>query len=189
MKLSKTFVLFAAIIAVAFLFQGCPQPPSINLCEKSASCFDPPAEGDWLCDEDGASAKITLIEMDADPDAEPVPLPPMLAMRVKGTAPTPDTTYMLIVYIDPWPGYGLTCLGSVTSDEDGLIEFDTAYVGPDLVDAKIWLVPIADVTCPILEPSYVPGYMTGWDCDNLMFEVAVEDLVNYDSPLDDPPPE
>ena len=190
MKLSKLF--FVALIAVAFAFLGCTPPPSINLCEKSADCVTDPE--DWACDAEGAAAKITLIELDevvADPDAEP-PVeyaPPMLAMDVKGTAPTPGATYMLITYVpDDWPAYGLSCLSApITADATtGEIAAQGAYVGPDLVDAKIWLVPIGDVICPV--PGVSGGQMTGWDCDNLMFEVTADDLVNYDSPLDDPPP-
>ena len=178
MKLSKLF--FVALIAVAFAFLGCTPPPSINLCEKTTDCLANSA-GDWACEVDGATAKITLIEMDATDT-----MPAMLAMNVIGTAPAADTAYKLIYYPDPWPGLGLSCLGDFLSDADGNIAGNAAYVGPDITDAKIWLIPAADVTCS--DFTAVPpvlGQVNAWTCGTL-FEATADDLVTYPAP--DPVP-
>ncbi len=188
MKLSKFFVISVAMLAVGLIF-GCQPPPSINICQKTTDCNTPPAEGvEWVCDDGGATAKITLIELDADDTTTP-PTPPMLAMVLAGTAPTPALEYKLVIYTEPYPSMGITCLADVTSEADGTIEAEGAYIGNDLTDAKIFLVPAADVTCSnfMVSPPVI-GQMTAWSCDDNMFEATLaDDLVTYDSPLDDVP--
>jgi hypothetical protein len=76
----------------------------------------------------------------------------------------PRTNYTLIYYPDPWPGSGLICLGSGTTNKRGNIgirgkmdigtslpaSYDTNFnpVSPSgAVGAKIWLVLSDDVQC------------------------------------------
>ena len=99
----------------------------------------------------------------------------------------PEKEYTLIYYPDPWPGEGLICLGSATSNEEG----DVHIMGsPDTGDlpieedfnnprnenhddcitdstciegAKIWLVLSSDVDCEEQE-------MIGWNPTEYLFE-------------------
>ena len=91
----------------------------------------------------------------------------------------PCTDYTLIYYPDPWPGQGLICLGSGTTDAYGRIhicgpvdtgdlpkDFDANY--PD--GAKIWLVLSSDVDCTNQQ-------MIGWNPSEYLFE---NNLITFD---------
>ncbi|MBA7525029.1 hypothetical protein ES705_17176 [subsurface metagenome] len=89
-----------------------------------------------------------------------------------------DTEYTLIYYPDPWPGYGLICLGSGTVNEEGDIHIaeslDTGDLPADFDEnedeAKIWLVLSDDVDCGNAE-------MIGWNPTEYLFE---NDLITFD---------
>jgi len=97
-----------------------------------------------------------------------------------------ETDYTLIYYPDPWPGLGLMCLGTGTTDDDGDVTiegmvntgnlpapfdlnanpFTTTYKEIDkTTGAKIWLVLSKDVDCGA-------RMMTGWT-------ISEEGLVPY----------
>jgi hypothetical protein len=100
----------------------------------------------------------------------------------------PKKDYTLIYYPDPWPGSGLICLGSGTSNRAGNIaihgkvetgtslpaEWDGNYKPvPDsksgAVGAKIWLVLSGDVDCDGTPPNVKPS-MIGWTPAAYLFE-------------------
>lgn len=98
----------------------------------------------------------------------------------KGKGLTPNVDYTLIYYPDPWPGNGLVCLGSGTTEVDkkGKVKdlkikgaMDTGDLPYDFDDnyynsspgAKIWLVLSADVDCDAQA-------MTGWNPAEYLFE-------------------
>ncbi|MBN2315469.1 MAG: hypothetical protein JXM79_16185 [Sedimentisphaerales bacterium] len=96
-----------------------------------------------------------------------------------------NTDYTLIYYPDPWPGAGLICLGSGTSDSDGRLhisetpntgdlpkEFDGNYP----TRAKIWLVLTTDVDCANQQ-------MVGWQPERYLFEDDASN-VTYDDNQD-----
>ena len=134
------------IVFGVMIFFGCTVPlPTIDLCQKSV-CLDPPEEGEWPCDEEGAGAVLAYS-----------PEGPVFQFQVQGVVPQVGTDYTLIYYPDPWPGTGLLCLGTTTSDADtGEVALEgAAFIGQDLPiccdencpeGAKIWLVPSGQVT-------------------------------------------
>lgn len=82
----------------------------------------------------------------------------------------PDTDYTLIYYPDPWPGAGLICLGSKSSNSVGKLSMSgSTDTAGDLSDAKIWLVLSDDVDCGAQQ-------MIGWNPDDYLFEY---DLINF----------
>lgn len=83
---------------------------------------------------------------------------------------TPFENYTLIYYPDPWPGYGLICLGSDSACENGSVHIaekvDTGSlpIGDDTNEgAKIWLVLSSDVDCDSQQ-------MIGWNPESYLFE-------------------
>jgi hypothetical protein len=91
----------------------------------------------------------------------------------------PDTDYTLIYYPDPWPGAGLICLGTGTSDEFGDVHIKAAVDTGDLPaaddanpGAKIWLVLSSDVDC-----TEGMTRMIGWNPLGYLFEY---DLITFD---------
>ena len=100
---------------------------------------------------------------------------------------TPMEEYTLIYYPDPWPGNGLMCLGTGTTDDDGDVTIEGMVNTGDLpapfdvnanpltttyydgtTGAKIWLVLSSDVDCGA-------RMMTGWTTTT----VPEGDLVPY----------
>jgi hypothetical protein len=95
----------------------------------------------------------------------------------------PFTDYTLIYYPDPWPGTGLICLGSGTTDAYGRIHISETPNTGDLPKedddnypngAKIWLVLSSDVDCTNQE-------MIGWNPTEYLFE---DNLITYDDNQD-----
>jgi hypothetical protein len=97
----------------------------------------------------------------------------------------PSTDYTLIYYPDPWPGEGLICLGSGTTDSYGRLHIcETPNTG-DLpkedddnypTGAKIWLVLSSDVDC-----TSDPTKMIAWQPERYLFE---GNLVTYEDTKD-----
>jgi hypothetical protein len=103
----------------------------------------------------------------------------------------PETSYTLIYYPDPWPGAGLICLGSGTTDLSGYLHIKTFgnyanYTPPVSTGnmpkdydynfgygAKIWLVPSADVNC-------AAQTMTAWNPEQYLFEIYLISFVDSD---------
>ena len=131
----------------------------------------------WEIVEDGAWGKMTY------------PLEgPTFKFVFNGHGLEPKTDYTLIYYPDPWPGTGLICLGSATSngggnvhimgspDIDGDLPIEGDLNNPDdpghaacitdstcIEGAKIWLVLSSDVDCE----GHV---MIGWNPTEYLFE-------------------
>ncbi len=100
-----------------------------------------------------------------------------------------ETAYTLIYYPDPWPGTGLICLGSATSNGGGNVHImgspdtgdlpipedfnnpansnhDDCIAGSTCIEgAKIWLVLSSDVDC-----VSTPTAMIGWNPTQYLFE-------------------
>jgi hypothetical protein len=102
-----------------------------------------------------------------------------LDVKLNACGLTANKDFTLIYYPDPWPGDGLICLGSATTDAAGCLTIDPAAqdIGTDLPiatdtnpGAKIWLVLSADVDCPNAK-------MVGWNASEYLFEF---DLITYD---------
>jgi hypothetical protein len=88
---------------------------------------------------------------------------------VKAHGLTPDTSYTLIHYTDPWPGTPVTCFGDGFAKGDGNLDLKgSTNLDADLVDAKIWLVLTADVDCG--------NGMTAWNPTDYLFEY---NLIDY----------
>jgi hypothetical protein len=151
----------------------CPEDTlTINLCAKTVDCANPPV-GEWACDVDGAAATVAYTPEGAT-----------FHVQLAGTAPSDGVDYDLVYYPDPYPGNGLICLGSATSDgttgaitipwtsndigEDLPIPSDTAPLG----GAKLMLLPSAVVDCD--------GHATtGWSCDALFGASDATDIITY----------
>ncbi len=112
----------------------------------------------------------------------------------EGKKVLPETDYTLIYYPDPWPGMGLICLGSSTSNHAGNLQingklamtsglpapYDKNFnpVEPSgATGAKIWLVSSADVKCENsgdIDPDSGlpadPSQMVGWNPTSYLFE-------------------
>jgi hypothetical protein len=121
----------------------------------------------------------------------------------------PETDYTLIYYPDEWPGKGLICLGSNSSNPNGnlqiggSLEIPTGLPAPydknfnpiepsGAVGAKIWLVPAADVKCegtgdidPETGLQADPTQLLAWNPASYLFE---GNLIVYQSvtPVTDP---
>jgi hypothetical protein len=100
---------------------------------------------------------------------------------IKGTVKDSEKDYTLIFYPDPWPGNGLICLGDVTSDVDGKVNFSDSLDTGDLPatydenypeGAKIWLVSRDDVDCS-------SNKMLHWNPTEYLYE---SDLIKYENP-------
>jgi hypothetical protein len=111
---------------------------------------------------------------------------------LQGKRLLPETDYTLLYYPDPWPGNGLMCLGSNTTNANGNVQihgkadipfglpapYDENYnpVEPSGASgAKIWLVPSNDVKCDAIldEDSgevLGPTQMIGWNPADYLFE-------------------
>jgi hypothetical protein len=105
-----------------------------------------------------------------------------------------DQEYTLIYYPDPWPGYGLICLGSgIAHGKGGNVaiwgraNLDTDLPAPGdanatanppsgAVGAKIWLVLSSDVDCTGALGTQPDPEMTGWNPSEYLFEF---NLINY----------
>lgn len=84
------------------------------------------------------------------------------------------TDYTLIYYPDPWPGNGLICIGTGTTNKGGNVnikgtfDFDTIPIEADTNEgAKIWLVLSSDVDCGT---EATQGKMVGWNPTKYLFE-------------------
>ncbi len=166
----------------------CPEY-SINLCDKSIDCNDPPPLTDppteWTCDEDGAAATVLYT-----PAAGVLGV---FEVELSGTAPSTGADYTLVYYPDPYPGLGLICLGSATSDASTgeiTIPRTATYIGQDLPlptdstplgAAKMMLLPTADVTCQAY-PGDPASTTNGWTCDALFGASDATDIFTYDFP-------
>lgn len=82
------------------------------------------------------------------------------------------TAYTLIYYPDPWPGNGLMCIGTGTTNNGGNVgirgtfDFDTIPIEADTNEgAKIWLVLTSDVDC-----TTGSSKMTAWNPTEYLFE-------------------
>ena len=106
----------------------------------------------------------------------------MFIFHFDGHDLSPYTKYTLIYYPDPWPGDGLICLASDTTNYHGMLrnlvgavrikgglpaEGDENY--PD--GAKIWLVRSEDVDCN-------GKMMVDWEPEAYLFE---ENLITYEN--------
>jgi len=109
---------------------------------------------------------------------------PLFRFVFIGRGLEPHQEYTLIYYPDPWPGSGLICLGSASTDVEGnLIIVGAADTGdlPKETDenypdgAKIWLVLSADLNCVPTEQT--PTRMTAWNPTEYLFEF---DLITYE---------
>ncbi|MBN1570973.1 MAG: hypothetical protein JXA73_24255 [Acidobacteria bacterium] len=120
----------------------------------------------------------------------------------------PETDYTLIYYPDEWPGKGLICLGSSTSNPNGnlqiggSLEILTGLPAPydknfnpvepsGITGAKIWLVRSVDVQCegvgdvdPETGLQSDPPQMIGWDPASYLFE-GNPIVYQYTKPIDD----
>ena len=99
----------------------------------------------WEVVEDGAWGRLRYTESG-----------PSFSFVFNGHGMVPEAEYTLIYYPDPWPAYGLICLGGGTADGDGNVHIrdsaDTGDLPADYdenfeVGAKIWLVLSSDVRC------------------------------------------
>ena len=138
-----------------FLFQKCD--PSLNTDDPK---YDPntgcplPGNGPWPIIPDNrrwGQMKYNLLGN-------------QFRFSFQGERLLPQTDYALIYYPDAWPGKGLICLGSNTTNPEGNVQihgemniptglpapYDANFnpVAPSgAVGAKIWLVLAADVDC------------------------------------------
>ncbi len=105
---------------------------------------------------------------------------PMFDFVFTGHGLVPDSSHSLIYYPDPWPGYGLICLGEGAGDEYGNVRVRNSVDTGDLpaeyddnfeVGAKIWLVLTADVNCETQQ-------MELWNPTEYLFE---NELILFDS--------
>lgn len=83
---------------------------------------------------------------------------------------TPDLSYTLIYYPDPWPGNGLICLGTEMANDECNVHIKGSIDTGDMLDAKIWLVLSSDVDCENAK-------MIGWNPTAYLFEY---DLITFD---------
>lgn len=105
---------------------------------------------------------------------------PMFIFRLHARGLSPNTSYTLIYYPDPWPGNGLICLARGTADYHGYLrhvvgavkikgglpgEFDQNYPN----GAKTWLVRSDDVDC-------AGKMMVDWNPGEYLFEY---NLITY----------
>jgi len=110
---------------------------------------------------------------------------PLFIFRLHARGLSPNTSYTLIYYPDPWPGDGLVCLARGTADYHGYLrhvvgaakikgglpaEFDENYPG----GAKIWLVRSDDVDC-------AGKMMVDWNPGEYLFEY---NLITYEDAKD-----
>jgi len=112
-------------------------------------------DGKWAVYPGGAWGKMTYSMSGTD-----------LNFVMNGHDLAPETDYTLIYYPDPWPGNGLMCLGTGTTDADGDVTIEGMTDTGDLpapydmnayastttyydgsTGAKIWLVLSSDVDC------------------------------------------
>jgi hypothetical protein len=118
---------------------------------------------------------------------------PKFKFEFNGKGLLPKTSYTLVYYPDPWPGTGLICLGTDTSNKKGRVEIEgkvvigenlpistdaNAVVHPlgGLTGAKIWLVLSSDVDCTTEQ-------MIGWNPTEYLFETAAIVYVYTAPPL------
>lgn len=120
---------------------------------------------DWTIVEDGAWGKMTYLLSG-----------PEFSFVFNGHGLEPDTDYTLMYYPDPWPGTGLICLGSSTSNNGGNVNIaasvdtgDLPITGDTNSGAKIWLVRSSDVDCENKK-------MIGWAPTEYLFE---SDLISF----------
>jgi hypothetical protein len=195
------FVMFAVPASVAFaddgskdegklgrlfLFQKC-DPILAQDAEEEGALYDEngcplPGNGPWpafLDNRRWAQMKYNL-------------LGEQLRFSLQGKRLLPETDYTLIYYPDPWPGNGLICLGSNTTNANGNVQIhgkaDIPFGLPAPYDenfnpiepsgasgAKIWLVLSNDVKCDasldedsgeVLDPTA----MIGWNPADYLFE-------------------
>jgi len=148
----------------------------LYLYEKIEPAQPYPAGTPWEIVEDGAWGKMRY------------PLQgPTFKFAFNGHDLTPEMDYTLIYYPDPWPGTGLICLGSDTSDEEGDVHImgspntgslpieadlnspnnsghgDCIANSTCIQGAKIWLVLSSDVDCGA-------NAMIGWNPKEYLFE-------------------
>jgi len=123
----------------------------------------------WEIVEDGAWGRLNYARTG-----------PTFDFAFSGHGLVADSSYSLIYYPDPWPAYGLICLGEGVGDEFGNVRIrdsvDTGDLPADYDDnfdvgAKIWLVLSADVDCD--------GQLMGsWNPTEYLFE---NELIFFDS--------
>ena len=80
---------------------------------------------------------------------------------------TPEISYELICYLDPWPGAGSTSFGTAVADEEGkvhiqgVIALGALPLNEDVGGSKIWLV---------LDADFDGTQMTAWNPTSYLFE-------------------
>jgi len=78
-----------------------------------------------------------------------------------------STSYTLVQYNDPWPGFPAEDLATVTTDGDGkaVLSWRSVDLGRDLSSAKMWFVPTTFVDARDDE-------MTGWSTARFLLEYS-----------------
>jgi len=171
--MKKVIVLLIALLVLGVFVIGCTIP-EIDLSRKGPSGQagrsnighlylyekDPT---DWSVVEDGAWGKMKYNLSGEE-----------FEFVFNGHGLEADTDYTLIYYPDPWPGTGLICLGSGTTNRGGNVNIKNSVeidFLPIVLDenfpegAKIWLVLTSDVSCE--------NGMTGWNPSEYLFEEAL----------------
>lgn len=104
---------------------------------------------------------------------------PEFSFVFNGHGLEPGRDYTLIYYPDPWPGAGVICLGSGTSNNGGNVNIaasvdtgDLPTIDDDNTGAKIWLVLSEDVDCG--------NEMVGWQPTEYLFENNLITFVDTD---------
>ena len=168
----KKYLFLLAVVALlaapGLVIGSVPDQQTLSLYEK-----DPVT---WDIVPDGASGEIIF------GSARPTFCFSLCANGLEG-----NQDYTLIYYPDPWPGDGLICLGTSTTDEHGRLRLQVQYTDalnigdmPRECDdnyptgAKIWLVLSADVDC-------VNQTMIGWNPTEYLFE---NNLITYEDTED-----
>jgi len=126
---------------------------------------------DWTTVEGGAWGK-----MDFRPSGR------TFRFNFQGHGLEPGTDYTLIYYPDPWPGTGLVCLGTGTSNQGGQILISERVETADIPTeddeneegGKIWLVLSSDVDCE-------GAVITGWNPTEYLFEY---NLITFENTAD-----
>lgn len=141
-----------------------PVPTSGTMTLENKDAYWEPITGD------GISGTVNY---DYDDNAD------ILSGTFTATGLTPDATYDLIYYSDPWPGTGGLVLGTGTADGTGNI-LSTIFTGTPVPDpndmnlpvgVKVWLVPNGEFV-----PDTPATWPNGWNPDDYLFEMNLINL-------------
>lgn len=165
MKKALAMAVCLMFIATAAVVIAGPTAPAGKSNIGHLYLYEKVPSGTWPIVEDGAWGKMTYTLSGAE-----------FSFVFNGHGLEPDTDYTLMYYPDPWPGTGLICLGSGTSNNGGNVNIaasvdtgDLPIAGDTNSGAKIWLVLSSDVDCENKK-------MIGWAPTEYLFE---SDLISF----------